>query len=328
MAVFTPVSDDDARTLLQGFDLGRLISLRGITAGIENTNYFLATTSGEYVLTLFEVLTYEQLPFYIELMHMLARRGVPVPEPQTRRDGSRITKLHGKPCAVVSRLPGGYEPAPSAAHCRLTGETLARAHLASQDFRLRQPNLRGLPWWRETAPKVQPFLDAAQQTLLANSLDEQVRLAATSDWQGLPAGPAHCDLFRDNVLFAGTFESPRMGGFIDFYFAGWDTWLFDVAVSVNDWCIERGTGEIVPELAQAWLQAYAAVRPFTESERQAWPAMLRGAALRFWLSRLYDFYLPRPAQTLKPHDPRHFERVLLARHRYIAQDLPQSSLAP
>lgn len=322
MAVFTPVSDADARALLTRFELGELVSLRGITAGIENTNYFLATTRGEYVLTLFEVLTQEQLPFYIELMHHLASRGVPVPQPQTLLDGSRLTSLHGKPCAIVTRLPGGYEPAPGPTHCALAGATLARAHLAARDFPLQQPNLRGLAWWRETAPKVMPFLDAGQARLLALELELQQTAAATPAWQALPAGPAHCDLFRDNVLFAGTFETPQMGGIIDFYFAGCDTWLFDVAVSVNDWCIERDSGKFVPELVHAWLQAYAAVRPFTDDERQAWPTMLRGAALRFWISRLYDFFLPRPAQTLKPHDPRHFERVLQARHQPGLPALP------
>ncbi|OZI22913.1 homoserine kinase [Bordetella genomosp. 7] len=322
MAVFTPVSDADARALLTRFELGELVSLRGITAGIENTNYFLATTRGEYVLTLFEVLTQEQLPFYIELMHHLASRGVPVPQPQTLLDGSRLTSLHGKPCAIVTRLPGGYEPAPGPTHCALAGATLARAHLAARDFPLQQPNLRGLAWWRETAPKVMPFLDAGQARLLALELELQQTAAATPAWQALPAGPAHCDLFRDNVLFAGTFETPQMGGIIDFYFAGCDTWLFDVAVSVNDWCIERDSGKFVPELVHAWLQAYAAIRPFTDDERQAWPTMLRGAALRFWISRLYDFFLPRPAQTLKPHDPRHFERVLQARHQPGLPALP------
>jgi len=322
MAVFTSVSDHDARALLEQFELGELVSLRGITAGIENTNYFLSTTRGEFVLTIFEVLTHAQLPFYIELMHHLASRGVPVPQPQTLRDGTRLTTLHDKPCAIVSRLPGGYEPAPGVAHCTITGATLARAHLAAQDFPLQQPNLRGLSWWTETAPKVLPFLDPTQAELLTTELDAQQRAAQEAIWSLLPKGPAHCDLFRDNVLFAGTFDAPTIGGFIDFYFAGCDTWLFDVAVSVNDWCINRDTGEFVPELVQAWLTAYASVRPFTEEERQAWPTMLRGAALRFWLSRLYDYFLPRPAQTLKPHDPRHFERVLISRHRDTLPVLP------
>ena len=147
-----PVSDDDARaisTWANSFSTG------------ENTNYFLYTSRGEYVLTLFEVLTHAQLPFYIELMHQLAERGIPVPQPQTLRDGTRLTTLHGKPCAIVTRLPGGYEPAPGAAHCALAGATLARTHLAAQDFPIRQPNLRGLSWWLET-PKVMPFLDEGQ----------------------------------------------------------------------------------------------------------------------------------------------------------------------
>lgn len=322
MAVFTPVSDSDVRELLTRYTLGELVSLRGITAGIENTNYFLTTTQGEYVLTLFEVLTYEQLPFYIELMHHLAQRHIPVPEPQTLRDGTRLTRLHGKPCAIVMRLSGGYEPAPSAAHCGLAGATLAQAHLAAQDFGIKQPNLRGLAWWQETIPKVLPFLGSEQEALITQTLGEQTSFAATDTYRSLPFGPAHCDLFRDNVLFDGTFEMPRMGGFIDFYFAGCDTWLFDVAVSVNDWCIERNTGVFNNAKLQSWLAAYAAVRPFTSEERMAWPTLLQAAALRFWVSRLYDFYLPRPAQTLKPHDPRHFERILQERRKAAALALP------
>ncbi|MFW7342779.1 homoserine kinase [Pollutimonas sp. H1-120] len=321
MAVFTPVSDSDASELLARYMLGDLVSLRGITAGIENTNYFLATTQGEYVLTLFEVLTHEQLPFYIELMHHLAMKGIPVPHPQTLRDGTRLTTLHGKPCAIVSRLSGGYEPDPGAAHCALAGETLARAHLAGADFGIRQPNLRGLPWWQETVPKVLPFLSRSQTALIQQTLDEQTRFAATAAYKALPLGPAHCDLFRDNVLFDGTFDMPRMGGFIDFYFAGCDTWLFDVAVSVNDWCIERNTGVFDDEKLHAWLDAYGRVRPFTAEEEQAWPTLLQAAALRFWVSRLFDFYLPRPAQTLKPHDPRHFERILRERRNTPARPL-------
>ncbi|MGB6104575.1 MAG: homoserine kinase [Pusillimonas sp.] len=321
MAVFTPVSERDAQALLTRYTLGELVSLRGITAGIENTNYFLGTTQGEFVLTLFEVLTHEQLPFYIELMHHLATRGIPVPQPQTLRDGTRLTTLHGKPCAIVTRLSGGYEPEPSAAHCALAGQTLARAHLAGSSFGIAQPNLRGLPWWRETVPKVLSFLTQPQAELITQVLDEQARFADSDTYRALPSGPAHCDLFRDNVLFDGTFDMPRMGGFIDFYFAGCDTWLFDVAVSVNDWCIERNTGVFQNDKLRAWFDAYASIRPFTDDEKRAWPVLLQAAALRFWVSRLYDFYLPRPAQTLKPHDPRHFERILRERRNTPALPL-------
>lgn len=322
MAVFTPVADSDAQILLRQYAIGELVSLRGITAGIENTNYFLNTTHGEYVLTLFEKLEFEQLPFYIELMHHLAARGVPVPEPQTLRDGGRLTRLHGKPCAIVSRLAGGYEPAPVAAHCRLAARTQAQAHLQARDFALRQANLRGIDWWQATAPAVLPFLSAEQAGLLRSELEHQAAFHAGALYASLPAGAVHCDLFRDNVLFAGTSEQPLMGGFIDFYFAGCDTWLFDVAVAVNDWCIERDSGALVPHLAASWLEAYQAQRPFTDAEREAWPTLLRAGALRFWISRLYDFHLPREAQTLKPHDPRHFERILRLRRELPVPTLP------
>jgi homoserine kinase type II len=313
MAVFTVVSDNDARQLLTAYDLGDLVSLIGIAAGIENTNYFLTTTQGQFVLTVFEVLNIDQLPFYIDLMHYLAERDIAVPKPQTRQDGKRISLIGGKPAAIVTRLSGGYEASPSLAHCRLAAQALARTHLAAQDFPLRQPNLRGLVWWQKTAPLVLPFLNSDQTELLQQSLQEQVQQASSLTWSLLPEGPAHCDLFRDNVLFAGTTNEPRMGGLIDFYFAGCEKWLFDVAVCINDWCIERETGALIETHAQAWLQAYGEIRPFTIPEQEIWPVMLRAAALRFWLSRLYDFYLPRAAAMLKPHDPVHFERILIAR---------------
>jgi homoserine kinase type II len=325
MAVFTQVSEFDVRTLLAEYTLGDFIALKGIAAGIENSNFFLTTTQGEYVLTVFEVLKAEQLPFYIELMHHLAEKAIPVPQPQTRKDGTRLSTLHGKPAAIVSKLPGSYEAKPNASHCAIAGETLARAHLAGLDFSIQQPNLRGLPWWTSTAPTVAPFLNETLAQLLQDTLTEQQTLAKTAEFMSLPRGPSHCDLFRDNVLFAGTPDHPVMGGFIDFYFAGVDSWIFDVAVSVNDWCIDHANGKFHPELLESWLKAYARIRPFTESERHVWPAILRGAALRFWISRLYDFYLPRPAQTLKPHDPGHFERILTQRTISASMALPKES---
>lgn len=325
MAVFTQVSENDARSLLADYTLGDFHSLKGIAAGIENSNFFLTTSQGEYVLTVFEVLKAEQLPFYIELMNHLAEKGIPVPQPQTRKDGKRLSTLHGKPAAIVSKLPGSFEPKPNILHCAIAGETLAHAHIAGLDFAIAQPNLRGLPWWAQTAPTVSPFLEPPLAQLLQDTLAEQQSLAQTQDYQSLPRGPSHCDLFRDNVLFAGTTEAPVMGGFIDFYFAGVDTWLFDVAVSVNDWCIDHTNGVFQPELLESWLTAYARVRPFTEAEMRIWPAILRGAALRFWISRLYDFYLPRPAQTLKPHDPGHFERILTQRTTGAIMALPKES---
>ncbi len=323
MAVFTPVNETDARALLEHYSLGELRTLRGISAGIENTNYFLSTSDGEYVLTLFERLSHSQLPFYIELMTHLAEHAIPVPYPQITHEGHRITELHGKPCTIVTRLPGKCEMAPTADHCIQVGSTLARLHLAGRDFAMTQPNLLGVQWWQETAPVVAPYLPAETAALLRNEVDFQVGFAQTDCYRRLPQGPAHCDLFRDNVLFAGTPDLPVLGGFIDFYFAGCDTWLFDLAVSVNDWCIDHATGELRMELAQAFLQAYEQVRPLSDAEHEAWGAMLRAAALRFWISRLFDYYLPRPAQTLTPHDPAHFERVLRLRREHKPSLLPE-----
>lgn len=313
MAVFTPVTHDDARDLLGAYSLGELTGLAGISAGIENTNYFLDTTTGHYVLTVFEVLTLEQLPFYVELMHHLASRQVPVPMPQTRTDGQRISSLHGKPAIIVSKLPGQWVKQPNAKHCAVAAKTMAQAHLAAEDFEIRQPNLRGLIWWQQTAPLLNEFLSTAQQELLSRALYQQIDAKDSGMLEGLPSGPAHCDFFRDNVLFTGADDAPGMGGVIDFYFAGCDYWLFDVAVAVNDWCIEPTTGELVPGLVKSWLEAYQNVRPLTVQERELWPLMLQAAALRFWISRLFDFYRPRPAEQLTPHDPTHFERILTLR---------------
>lgn len=309
MAVFTPVSLEEIIPWAEQFPVGRVRSLQGIASGIENSNFFLSTERGEFVLTIFEKLSFEQLPFYLKLMRHLADRGVLVPAPLTSDRGELIASLHGKPASIVSRLNGQWQPSPTSVHCREVGQMLAKMHLAAQDYPLYQPNLRGLSWWRETTPVVLPFLSDAEQALLRAEMHYQEAFAASSTYHALPNGPVHADLFRNNVMFDGE----QLTGFFDFYFAGCDTWLFDVAVTLNDWCIDLATGETVPERVRALLDAYASVRPFTAEEKQAWPAMLRAGALRFWLSRLYDFHLPREAEMLTPHDPTHFERIL--RHR-------------
>ena len=309
MAVFTEVSFDEARDLLRGLNLGELTELRGIEGGIENTNYFATTDVGAYVLTLFERLSFDQLPFYLHLMKHLAHRGIPVPDPAANRDGDILHKVCGKPASVVNRLRGKSELAPGTAHCAAVGAMLARMHLAGRDYNRHQPNLRGLAWWNDTVPVVLPYLDAAQAALITAELAYQNHIAASSAHAALPRGPVHADLFRDNVLFEGA----ELTGLFDFYFAGVDTWLFDVAVCLNDWCIDLATGTHDAGRARAFLDAYAAERPLTAAERQLLPAMLRAGALRFWISRLWDFHLPREASMLKPHDPTHFERVLRER---------------
>jgi len=258
-------------------------------------------------------LTAEQIPFYLDLMYGLGMKKQAVPMPQKRKDGTIWGLFNDKPMCIVVRLNGGWEAHPSAKHCEIVARAQARQHIAAHDLPLNQPNLRGLSWWQETYPAIKPYLNEELQALYEQSLQEQIEVQSDYAWRFMPGGPCHCDLFRDNVLFDGTHEHPSLGGVIDFYFAGVDRWLFDVAVAVNDWCIDRDSGELIPELVEAWLSSYHKGRPFTDAERELWPVALRAAALRFWTSRLYDFYLPRPAQSLKPHDPTHFERILKSR---------------
>jgi homoserine kinase type II len=321
MAVYTEVSFELAQALFSTLSVGELTALKGCQGGIENTNYFASTDKGEYVLTLFERLTSDQLPYYLHLMKHLAEKGIPVPDPAINKAGEILLSLHGKPAAVVNRLDGHSQLAPGPQHCAETGAMLAKMHLAGANFDMHQRNLRGLAWWNETVPVVLPFLDASQAQLLQAELSYQNHVAAQANYAALPCGPIHADLFRDNVMFDGT----RLTGFFDFYFAGHDTWLFDLAVTLNDWCIDLSSGLPDPELTEAMLTAYQSVRPLESYERQLLPAMLRGAALRFWLSRLWDYHLPRQASMLKAHDPSHFERILLA--RVHTNEIKQPALA-
>jgi homoserine kinase type II len=309
MAVFTEVTTAQANVLMKSLNLGPLTALRGIEGGIENTNYFATTAQGEYVLTLFERLTQEQLPFYLYLMKHLASRGIPVPDPAANRDGNILFTLNGKPAAVVNKLAGKSQLQPQAAHCAAVGDMLARMHLAGADFDRSQPNLRGLTWWNETVPVVLPYMDESQAALLRSELAFQNHIAQSAAYAALPRGPVHADLFRDNVMFDGE----QLTGFFDFYFAGVDTWLFDLSVCLNDWCIDLPSGVHDAERAQALLVAYNQVRALSAPERDLLPALLRAGALRFWISRLWDYHLPREASMLKPHDPTHFERVLRGR---------------
>ena len=309
MAVFTEVSFDEAAAFLQTLDLGNLQTIRGCAGGIENTNYFVDTDRGDYVLTLFERLTFEQLPFYLHLMKHLAGRGIPVPDPAASKNGNILHSLKGKPAAVVNKLLGASELAPTSKHCAAVGDMLARMHLAGRDFARHQPNLRGLAWWNETVPLVLPHMTKAQRSLILGELAYQNHVAALSGYKALPTGAVHADLFRDNVMF----EHGQLTGFFDFYFAGCDTFLFDLSVCLNDWCVDLPTGRHDADRASALLAGYQSQRLLTAQERALLPAMLRAGALRFWISRLWDFHLPREAAVLKAHDPSHFERVLRQR---------------
>jgi homoserine kinase type II len=313
MAVYTEVGFDEADALCQRLGLGALTDLQGIHSGIENTNYYATTSRGQWVLTLFERLPAEQLPYYLRLMQHLAARGIPVPAPQPDAAGGLVHAVAGKPASVVTRLPGSHRLRPDADHCAQVGQMLARMHLAGADFELQQPHLRGLSWWTETVPAVLPHLDPLQAQLLREELEFQQHLAHSPAGLALPRGPIHADLFRDNVMFDDTAGPDRMCGFFDFYFAGTDTFLFDLAVCLNDWCSDPASGELDDIRATAFTAAYESARPLSGGEQRALPALLRAAALRFWISRLWDWHLPRSAALLSPKDPTHFERVLRAR---------------
>lgn len=309
MAVFTEVSFDEAAAFLNALNLGQLQSIKGAAGGIENTNYFVDTDQGHYVLTLFERLTFEQLPYYLHLMKHLAARGIPVPDPAANDKGEILHQLKGKPTAVVNKLRGHSELDPTPAHCAAVGEMLARMHLAGLDYPRQQPNLRGLAWWNETVPVVLPHLTPEQRSLILGELAYQNHVAASSACRSLPRGAVHADLFRDNVMF----EDGKLTGFFDFYFAGCDALLFDIGVCLNDWCIDLASGAQDRARSDAFVAAYQGVRRLTAQERTLLPAMQRAGALRFWISRLWDFHLPREAAVLKAHDPGHFERVLRQR---------------
>jgi homoserine kinase type II len=313
MAVFTAVSETEASDLLAQLGLGRLVAFKGILAGIENSNFFVDTDQGRFVLTVFERLTHSQLPFYLDLMQHLAGKGLPVPAPQADAQGRTLFTLQGKPAAVVSWLEGEHQLAPDVFHCEQLGQTLARLHVAVTDFPGQLPNLRGLGWWRQVSQELLPHLDEATTALLCDELQFQETLAASNSYRDLPRGAVHADLFRDNAMFKGLPGREQISGVFDFYFAGVDTFLFDLAVCLNDWCIDLPTGRLVEERAQALVKAYEQERPLSGTEHRLLPALLRAAALRFWLSRLHDWHLPRSASLLKPHDPKHFERVLRQR---------------
>jgi homoserine kinase type II len=307
MSVFTPVSETHLATWLTKFSVGAPVGLEPIAAGIENTNYFVTTTQGRYVLTLFERLPAVQLPFYLGLMAHLARHGIPCPAPIADLSDRYLSELNGKPAALVTRLPGSSVDRAGTGHCAALGALLGRMHLAGRSYAGYLENPRGMKWWRSAAAEVRPLLDRPRQELL----DEELRFQSSHRFPDLRRGPVHADLFRDNVLF----EEGRLSGVIDFYFAGVDCLLYDVAVCANDWCLADPDGDprLDPVRTGALLEAYRALMPLGAAEREAWPVLLRAAALRFWLSRLFDYHQPRPGQLVRVHDPEHFRKVLTSR---------------
>ncbi|MGB3936247.1 MAG: homoserine kinase [Burkholderiales bacterium] len=313
MSVFTPVSESQLAAWLKNYSVGAPTRLEPIAAGIENTNYFVTTVQGRYVLTLFERLPAAELPFYLELMVHLARHGIPCPAPIADLQDRYLSSLNGKPAALVTRLEGETLERPSAADCAELGGLLARMHLAARSYGGYLENPRGPRWWRRAAAQVRPFLDARRAALL----DAELAFQAQHRFADLPRGAVHADLFRDNAFF----RDGRVSGVFDFYFAGVDCFAYDLAVCANDWCLADAQRDrrLDAARAQALLSAYGAVRPLEPAERAAWPVLLRAAALRFWLSRLHDMHLPRPGQLVKVHDPEHFREILELRAAPEAQ---------
>jgi len=304
LSVFTPVTNGQLAGWLEGYSVGAPVALEPIAAGIENTNYFVTTSQGRYVLTLFERLPSAELPFYLDLMAHLARHGIPCPAPIADLSDRFLSSLNGKPAALVTRLEGLSIERPSAADCAELGGLLARMHLAARSYGGYLENPRGPKWWRSAAADVRPYLDAPRTELL----DAELRFQARHRFADLPRAAVHADLFRDNAVF----RDGRISGVFDFYFAGVDCFVYDLAVCANDWCLADPDSDrrLDEGRTRSLLGAYAAVRQLQAAERGAWPVMLRAAALRFWLSRLHDKFLPRPGELVKVHDPEHFRDIL------------------
>ncbi|TSA51072.1 MAG: homoserine kinase [Nitrosomonadales bacterium] len=306
MSVFTTVTPDQFRLWLKGYSLGELLDLKGIASGVTNTNYFVTTTSGRYVLTLFEHNSAAELPYFLNLMAHLADRGIPCPHPVADIGGGYLGELNGKPASLVSCLRGRSIETPTVLHCAQVGAVLARMHLAGQSYPATMENPRGPHWWAATAAKVLPALAADQR----GQLEAELAFQAEFRNLNLPRGVIHADLFRDNVLFDGD----ELGGLIDFYYACNDVLAYDLAITANDWCVNED-GSLDEARARAMAAAYQQVRPLSPAEREAWPALLRAAALRFWLSRLHDLHFPQAGELTYAKDPAHFRRVLEARIR-------------
>ncbi|MDP1765385.1 MAG: homoserine kinase [Methylotenera sp.] len=309
MSVFTSVSIQQLQVWLQDYAIGELIELKGISSGITNTNYFVTTTQNKFVLTLFEHNTLEELPYFIDLMSHLSAHGIPCPQPIADKAGVSLHMLNGKPAALISCLTGQDVEVPNVAQCSAVGAVLAKMHLVGQSFESQFPqhishNQRGEDWRIKTAAQVMPHLSVDNQRLLKDTLAFQAALDVTQ----LPMGVTHADLFRDNVLFDGD----SIGGLIDFYYACHDVLAYDLAITVNDWCVNSDGSLDAPRL-NAMLSAYQAVRPFNQTEHEAWHSMLRIAALRFWLSRLHDYFYPQEGELTHAKDPDHFQRILKLR---------------
>jgi homoserine kinase type II len=305
MAVYTDVTAEELAGFLAGYELGELLSYKGIAEGVENSNFLVHTSAGTYILTLYEKrVAAKDLPFFLGLMQHLASRGITCPLPIKNKQGAALGKVAGRPAAIISFLDGLWIRRPSAVHCAGLGEALARLHLAGLDFDGKRRNTLSVDGWRPLFEHCRDRVNEVQRSL--RDLIETELATLERDWpRGLPQGVIHADLFPDNVFFLGD----KLSGMIDFYFACNDALAYDVAVCLNAWCFEADHSYNVTK-GRALLQSYARVRALDEAERAALPTLARGAALRFLLTRLVDWFNVPPGALVRPKDPMEYFRKL------------------
>jgi len=321
MAVYTEVADGDLEAFVAGYDIGAVLSAKGIAEGVENSNYLLVTETGPFILTLYEKrVAPEDLPFFLGLMEHLAARGVSCPTPVKDRSGRALGTLSGRPAAIVTFLPGMWPRRPRLEHCAAVGEALGQLHLAAADFGMRRTNALSVAAWRSLYEKSAAGADGVQAGLsreIAAELD-----ALEAEWPTeLPNGVIHADLFPDNVFFL----RGRVSGIIDFYFACNDMLAYDVAIMINAWCFESDRSLNITK-SRALLSAYRNVRPFTDAEIAALPLLARGAAMRFLLTRLYDWLTVPDDALVVPKDPLEYYKKL--RFHRTARDASAYGIEP
>ena len=305
MAVYTDVTAEELAGFLAGYELGELLSYKGIAEGVENSNFLVHTSAGTYILTLYEKrVAAKDLPFFLGLMQHLASRGITCPLPIKNKKGEALGKVAGRPAAIISFLDGLWIRRPSAVHCAALGEALAKLHIAGLDFQGKRRNTLSVDGWRPLFDHCRDRVNEVQRSL--RDLIEKELAALERDWpRGLPQGVIHADLFPDNVFFLGD----TLSGMIDFYFACNDALAYDVAICLNAWCFEADHSYNVTK-GRALLQSYARVRQLDGDERAALPRLARGAALRFLLTRLVDWFNVPPGALVRPKDPMEYFRKL------------------
>ncbi len=303
MSVYTSISDEEMRAFLADYDLGGFVSLQGIAQGITNSNYFLTTSQGRFVLTVFEVLTQEELPFFLALKQHLSENGVACPAPIARKDGRLDSVLAGKPACLVTCLQGSDTSWPTETQCFNTGAMLAKMHLAGQSFPLKMENPRYTAWWHDACKQLLPVLEKNDADLLR----DEIAYLDIHSGNHLPSGIIHADLFKDNVLLDGS----RVAGFIDFYYACDGNFMYDLAIAVNDWA-RTADNKLDDALEAAFLKGYEHIRPLSDAEKAYYSTAQRAGCIRFWVSRLLDFHFPQSGEMTFIKDPNAFRDLLLS----------------